>query len=96
MGMLIQHPHFFGQIHMLISMQDFFQFVDSRCQKFVLMIYQFELSVPFSISLTEDMNGIVLQLVLHQAQGHHGKDLVIQYGIEQYPRAVGFPGGDIG
>ena len=79
--MLMQHPHFFGHIHMLMFMQNSFQFIDRRSQELVLMIDQFELPIPFAVCLTECPDGSVLQFVLHQSQGHDGENVVVEYCI---------------
>lgn len=62
----MQHPHFFGHVHMLMFMQNPFQFIDRRSQELVFMIDQFEFSILFAVCLAESTDGSVLQFVLHQ------------------------------
>ena len=94
--MLMQHPHFFRHIYMLMFMQNPFQFIDGRSQELVFMIDQLELSIPFAVCLPESPDGSVLQFVLHQPKGHNGENIVVEHCIQQNSWTVGFPGCDIG
>ena len=63
-------------------MQDSFQFMDRRRQKFIFVIHKFKFPIPLAIFILKNMNTVISDLVIHQPQRHHRKDTIIKHGIK--------------
>lgn len=89
---LFQNSYIVRQIHLSVGAEDFFQLIDGRGKEFILVVDKLEFSVPFSGFISEDLDRMMPDLVLHKAYGHNRQDLVGKYCIEKSARTVGFPG----